>query len=147
MNIDSVANWLDGKKPVVEAESHFLDIRTDLVTLSFLPGREKGNEVLENFIEKRWAHLFSTEKHRSRPYAQLDDHVYYYSKKTIRRVVRSILTTVAVAILVAPIFILYYVTKPVIKLALITVFSFCFALSLALWTKIRNHEIFAAIAA
>jgi hypothetical protein len=54
---------------------------------------------------------------------------------------------IAVVILVAPIFALYYIQRPVIKLASIGVFSFCFAISLALWTKSSNHEIFAAMAA
>jgi hypothetical protein len=57
------------------------------------------------------------------------------------------LTAVAVIMLVVPIFALYYVHRAVVKLALIAVFSFCFAISLALWTKSRNHEIFAAMAA
>lgn len=92
-------------------------------------------------------HLYFPQKHRNRPHAQLDQHIYYYSKTTIRRLVRSVLTAIAVVMLVVPIFALYYVRRPVIKLALIAVFSFCFAINLALWTKSRNHEIFAAMAA
>jgi hypothetical protein len=51
---------MDGKKPVVEAESHFLDLRGDLVTLSTLPEQNEGNEVLENWVERKWGSLFST---------------------------------------------------------------------------------------
>ncbi|KAF2684231.1 hypothetical protein K458DRAFT_279383, partial [Lentithecium fluviatile CBS 122367] len=32
--VDSVRNWLRGKKPTVEEESHFLDTDGDLLSLS-----------------------------------------------------------------------------------------------------------------
>ena len=57
--IDSLVNWIDGMKPVIEAESHFLDAPRDLVTLAPI-GQGEGNGVLENWIEKRWSSLFST---------------------------------------------------------------------------------------
>jgi hypothetical protein len=57
---DSLVNWMDGMKPVIEAESHFLDTPRDLVTLAPL-GQGERNGVLENWIEKRWSRLFSTE--------------------------------------------------------------------------------------
>lgn len=51
---------MDGKKPIVEAESHFLDLRADLVSLSSLPEQNDGNEVLENWVERKWGHTLST---------------------------------------------------------------------------------------
>jgi hypothetical protein len=55
--VDSVANWVDGMKPVVEPESHFLDDRHDLVSLS---GEHSSKELLENYLERRWYRLFIT---------------------------------------------------------------------------------------
>jgi hypothetical protein len=42
--VDSLSNWMDGMKPVVEEESHFLEVREDLTPLS---GPDQGNRVLE----------------------------------------------------------------------------------------------------
>lgn len=55
INTDSIANWIDGMKPVVEAESHFLDDRGDLVSLS---GGHESKEFLEHYLEKNWHRFF-----------------------------------------------------------------------------------------
>ncbi|CZR64715.1 uncharacterized protein PAC_14614 [Phialocephala subalpina] len=96
--LDSVRNWLDGRKP-------------------------------------------TRRKARSR-----DTSVQYYSRSTIRRLVRTILTMLAVVLLFVPVIVLYYMHRPSAKLAVIAIFLFCFALPLALWTKSGNHEIFTALA-
>jgi hypothetical protein len=56
INTDSIANWIDGIKPVVESESHFLDARGDLVSFS---GGHESEEFLEHYLEKNW-HRFSS---------------------------------------------------------------------------------------
>jgi hypothetical protein len=54
-----VRNWLDGRKPTVEAESHFLEVKRDL--LSIFPGaKPPANNILETFIEDKCSSLFST---------------------------------------------------------------------------------------
>lgn len=57
--VESLKNWMDGKKPTVEAESHFLDVEEDLLSM-FLPGSESGNRVMETFIEAKFSQLFET---------------------------------------------------------------------------------------
>jgi len=84
-----------------------------------------------------------SQRHKSR---SKDTSVEYYSRSTIRRVVRAILTLLAVVLLLAPVIALYYVQKPWAKLVVITIFLLCFALALVLWTKSRNHETFMALA-
>jgi hypothetical protein len=61
MHIESLENWMDGMKPVIEEESHFLDTKSDLIKLSLPPGHVRGDEVLENFLERNWGHFFSTQ--------------------------------------------------------------------------------------
>lgn len=56
-NVDSLSNWVDGMKPVVEEESHFLEIREDLVPLG---SEGRGNRVLERFLEEYCSRLFVT---------------------------------------------------------------------------------------
>jgi hypothetical protein len=69
------------------------------------------------------------------PHAQHDDNVHYYSMTAIRRSVRAMMVIVAVSILIAPAFALYFVHSMVIRLALIAVFSLLFALALSLGTQ------------
>jgi hypothetical protein len=53
--VDSIWNWVDGVKPVVESESHFLGDREDLVSLS--RGHSK-KELLDHVLEKHFYSLF-----------------------------------------------------------------------------------------
>ncbi|OCK87775.1 uncharacterized protein K441DRAFT_682405 [Cenococcum geophilum 1.58] len=55
--IESVANWIDGMKPVVEKESHFLDCRDDLASLS---AEHSSKEFLDNIIERKFYQYFVT---------------------------------------------------------------------------------------
>jgi hypothetical protein len=161
--VDSLSNWMDGMKPVVEEESHFLEIREDLVPLS---AAGPGNRVLEKFLEEHCTHLFTTkvrlyslspsmetalshvtQKHQRRTHAAHHSEVAYYSTTTISRVVRAFLLFFAVIIIIGPTFALYFIKHQVLQLTLIGVFAFIFALALSLWTESRNYEIFAAIAA
>ena len=84
-----------------------------------------------------------SQRHKSR---SKDTTIEYYSRATIRRVVKIILTLLAVVLLLAPVVALYYVQRPWAKLVVIAIFLLCFALALALWTKSQNHETFVALA-
>lgn len=55
--VDSIWNWMDGTKPVVERESHFLDDRDDLLCLST---EHSKKEYLENIMERHLYNLFVT---------------------------------------------------------------------------------------
>ncbi|KAF8533833.1 hypothetical protein BDD12DRAFT_863283 [Trichophaea hybrida] len=142
--VESFRNWVDGNKPTIEEESHFLDNDEDLCSLA---GGEKEKDVLERLIETRWAHLFVTKKHQQKALAAADSHVFFYSSRAIKRVVRVALTLIAVAFLIGPVAILNCITSPTLRLVIITAFAVSFALALAVGTKSRNHEIFAAMAA
>jgi hypothetical protein len=62
-------------------------------------------------------------------------------------VVRLLLTIAALVFLLAPIYLFYFVQDRVIMLVFLTVFAVGFAGVLAVGTKSRNVEIFAALAA
>lgn len=57
MYVESVRNWVDGKKPVVEEESHFLDDQNDLASLGL-----RGDEYhfFEKWVEKHFSHVFES---------------------------------------------------------------------------------------
>jgi hypothetical protein len=87
------------------------------------------------------------QKHTKRAAQLGDDHVYYYSRTTVRKIVRAFLTLAAVAYLVGPLFALYYVRSQPARLGLIAGFCTVFAISLSFAMQSRNYEIFAALAA
>jgi hypothetical protein len=62
MNVTSLSNWIDGKKPVIEEESHFLDLRADLTPLSF---QEDQSNFMEDFLERHCYKFFVTEVRES----------------------------------------------------------------------------------
>lgn len=88
-----------------------------------------------------------SQRHDRRTAAVTDHHVMFFSSKAIKRFVRVILTLTAVTSLVTPVTLLYYVKFRSMALFIIAVFACCFALALAIATKIKNHEIFAVMAA
>lgn len=55
--VDSIWNWIDSVKPVVESESHFLDNRQDLISLS---KEHSKKELLDHVLEKHFYRLFVT---------------------------------------------------------------------------------------
>lgn len=54
-NVTSLANWVDGVKPVVAEESGFLDNRADLAALSV-----QDSNPLEHFISRYLYRIFVT---------------------------------------------------------------------------------------
>jgi hypothetical protein len=73
--------------------------------------------------------------------------IHYYSLTSIRRFARGILVLTAVVMLTVPIFVLYFVEQMAIRLGLIAVFGLLFALAMSVATKIRNADVFVALAA
>lgn len=57
MYLSSVRNWVDGEKPVIESESHFLDDENDLASLGL---KIEEYHFFEKWVEKRFSRLFST---------------------------------------------------------------------------------------
>ena len=56
-------------------------------------------------------------------------------------------TLAAVSVITGPTFALYFERRTIIRLALVVVFSFTFALMLAVMTACKNQEMFAIVAA
>jgi hypothetical protein len=48
---------MEGCRPLVKLESHFLDSEHDLICLA---KQDLEYGTLERFIEKKWSHIFST---------------------------------------------------------------------------------------
>ncbi|KAI2618784.1 hypothetical protein GGR54DRAFT_142558 [Hypoxylon sp. NC1633] len=82
------------------------------------------------------------------PYSnEVGDGLYTYEESLLRSIVNVITTVVAALLPLLSIIVLFIADSDRIKLALVVVFSACFALMLALMTNARRIEVFAATAA
>ncbi|RMJ16570.1 hypothetical protein CDV36_003723 [Fusarium kuroshium] len=138
--IKSVANWMDGKKPVAFAESTFLNDWSDLRRAKH--SVEKGG--LETFLG-RYAGVSSLCKD-SNPKSE-DPQIQFIKQSKVVAVSRALTTLFAVATLVVPIGILYAVKAVPTRLWVIAAFTGVFSSSLCWLTSSRNYEIFSATAA
>ena len=55
IHVESIVNWIDGIKPTVETESHYLDKGDDLASLA---GGHATKELLEHYLERNWYQFF-----------------------------------------------------------------------------------------
>ncbi|UPK95374.1 hypothetical protein LCI18_006309 [Fusarium solani-melongenae] len=138
--IQSVANWMDGKKPVAFAESTFLNDWSDLRRAKH--SVEKGG--LETFLG-RCAGVSSLCKDTN-PKSE-DPQIQFIKQSKVIAVSRTLTTIFAVATLVVPIGILYAVKAVPARLWVITAFTGVFSSALCWLTSSRNYEIFSATAA
>ena len=77
-----------------------------------------------------------------------DEHIKYYAKERLDVVARMVLTFMATLWLMVPVFVFYWVaSKGLYKDMIVLVFTMGFAMFLAIFTKAKRHEIFAATAA
>lgn len=77
-----------------------------------------------------------------------DPYVRLYSKLRIDRFARLITAVLAVALLMAPVVVLFmHDESGAVKIAVILVFTLFFAAALSIFTKAKRHEVFAATAA
>jgi len=57
---------MDGMKPLVEEESHFLDSQEDLAPLC---GQDRGSGILEKYLEQYGSRFFATKVFISLPFS------------------------------------------------------------------------------
>lgn len=81
--------------------------------------------------------------------ASTEDHlVRLWSKSRIDTFVRLVITFLAVALLMAPVVVLFSAQKSgPFKIAIILIFTLFFSAALSVFTKAKRHEVFAATAA
>ena len=161
--VESIANWFDMKKPMVEMESHFLDKRGDLVSLA---GGQSSKELLEHYLERNWYHLFRTkvrihewldgsarlltrllQEKGEATNSSLSSIVEYYSAGRIKHTARVFLALVSAIFAIIPVPILFYVRSMWIRISIITAFVVVFAAIFSVMTNSRTPEMFATMAA
>ncbi|KAL8920335.1 MAG: hypothetical protein Q9208_006306 [Pyrenodesmia sp. 3 TL-2023] len=145
-NIKSFKRWMDTFKPLIQEESGFLQLNADLVS----PRRNDEVGFLEEGIERvvRYTGIgrrFLQTDIESQKTSDPDLH--YFSSHRQALLVRVLHTIAASCLLVIPTLLFYVVESQKKKLAIIALCTIAFATTVAVFTRARRHEIFAATAA
>ncbi|EOD50801.1 hypothetical protein UCRNP2_2458 [Neofusicoccum parvum UCRNP2] len=133
-----------------EYEEKFMDYDQDFVAL--VDPKEGGwfDAVLEDwfipYVPRRISKImFSDEAQRK---STADKHVNLYSKDRIDTFARILITIIAVALLMAPVVVLFNDEESgTVKIVVILAFTLGFSAALSVFTKAKRHEVFAATAA
>jgi len=141
--VESIANWFDMKKPMVEMESHFLDKRGDLVSLA---GGQSSKELLEHYLERNWYHLFRNKEKGEAANSSLSSTIEYYSAGRIKHTARIFLALVSAIFAIIPVPILFCVQSMGIRISIIAAFAVAFAAIFSVTTNSRTPEMFATMA-
>ena len=140
-DVQSVANWFRNHQNAIHPEeTQYLDERSDLFAM--VP---KDKAPLRRLLEKssrfrRWS-LW-----RKMPKSQ-DASVIYTSDQKVELFIGLINTTLGLAMLVAPLWILAFVENKVYRLVIITMFLICFLSVVTFTTVARPFESLGATAA
>ncbi|KAK2604475.1 hypothetical protein N8I77_007402 [Diaporthe amygdali] len=92
-------------------------------------------------------HRFLGERLKDPECPELGDSIYHYEKSLLFGAADIFTTVIASLLPMLSIIVLFFMSSNALKLVVITVFSACFSLALALTTNARRIEIFAATAA
>jgi hypothetical protein len=150
----SVENYIDGYHPQRKLEEQWIYCKEDLVTLR--PGREHawldaGIEHLLRLLHCRLIeYIFCSPESRKKSDSGKE---VYYDRPRIDRLVAAIITTILLALLVVPIYILFHLVDKLgtrktdaLCIGTLLVFTLLFSAVLSLFTRARRHEILAAAA-
>jgi len=174
---NSVANFIQHKKPLMEGDDDYIYNKEDLITLR--PGRESAwldatvERMLKLFPRNAVKFVFcskvriSVHEQRKSSLTGLtekeaaakttDDVLFLPTKARVDRLVSCIIMIMVLALLVLPVYALYHVgssfskqnanTSNAICMGILLVATLLFSATLALFTKAKRHELLGAAAA
>ncbi|KAL8829366.1 MAG: hypothetical protein Q9191_002053 [Dirinaria sp. TL-2023a] len=152
-NTEVLREWLDRKEGgdffLRGREAEIWDCKEDLVALSH---QEGGKDCLSWWISNRlvpwyhdrWGHR--SKKYRSGSGAHWNG-VWQYNEETIVRLANAVSTFLSSLLPTTSILVLYFVKKPVARLAATMLFTALFSLTLVTVAKARRIDVFAATTA
>ncbi|KAG9237005.1 hypothetical protein BJ875DRAFT_419069 [Amylocarpus encephaloides] len=152
----SVKSYIQKVRPIVAEEEYILR-KEDIVVLK--PGREHSwlDEFVEKLLHKVFCKtvqaVFASLERRSKT-DPAKSQVQLFSRERINIVVSLLLTATVLSLLVAPIYILYHLTRDnhadktaTTTIMILLVFTLLFSGVLSLFTRAKRHEILSAAAA
>lgn len=149
-NYQSVRNYVSNKAPLCFHEQKtFLERRKDFVQIIEPKEGSWFDAAIEDMLmhmPKPFARVFFSDPDQRR--STNDHHVYLYSKSRIDYFARILIALLAVALLMAPVVVLFlHEQSGGIKITVILLFTLFFAAALSTFTRAKRHEVFAATAA
>ena len=148
-NYQSLSNWIHNEKPLSRQESEFVDCKEDFIALCEQPEGSWFDGLIEDMLSKvecKFTRLLFTTSDQRRKSA--DKWTKYYSKSRIDILVRIIICLLAVALLVAPVVLLFTCQESnALKVVVLLSFTLFFCVCISVFTQAKRHEVFAATAA
>ncbi|KAK7548921.1 hypothetical protein BKA81DRAFT_368412 [Phyllosticta paracitricarpa] len=149
-NFQSVFNWMHNKQPLCESENQFTTAEQDVVAL--VDPKEGGwfDAFIEDYflpmLPDRLTRLAFSDPAQRR--STTNKETKLYSKHRVDTFARILITMVAVALLMAPVVVLFLQEESgTAKILVILAFTLIFSAALSVFTKAKRHEVFAATAA
>ncbi|KAI9729941.1 MAG: hypothetical protein M1834_006138 [Cirrosporium novae-zelandiae] len=150
-NYNSLRDWMFNEKPLSEEESEFVNCDEDFIALAEPEEGGWFDGFIEDMLSKvpcKFTRLLFTSAAQRKKSA--DPYVHYYAKSRIDVLVRLFICVIAVALLMAPVAVLYIGelgNRDVLKIIVILLFTLIFCVALCVCTKAKRHEVFGATAA
>ncbi|MCJ1401912.1 hypothetical protein MMC11_005129 [Xylographa trunciseda] len=148
-NRRSYVNYINNEGLLAEGEGEFIRYSEDLVALGGELEDSWLNGIVEDIVDsipKRIAQFFFRSKAQKKRTS--DDFIVYYDKSRLDFFIRLIMTIFSAILLMIPVFVLYAIEQSTgfAKDVVVLAFTLVFAVFLALLTKAKRHELFAATA-
>ncbi|KAE8443151.1 hypothetical protein EG329_002320 [Mollisiaceae sp. DMI_Dod_QoI] len=153
---ESVSRYFNMTDPLCNKESYIYR-KEDIISIK--PGRENAwlDAIVERILQKISCPLIRglfCSKDLRRKTDPKDSKIILYSRTRINMVVSLIITTVILALLIIPVYLLWHLTRSgdfnttttAIIIGLLLVFTLIFSATLSLFTRAKRHEILAAAA-
>ncbi|KAK6510574.1 hypothetical protein TWF506_009678 [Arthrobotrys conoides] len=144
--LTSIRNWRrnQGDPPIIDISETAYDksFESDLMALK----PPKSDDLITTFVQNNLGKFFKKPK-PAHMHIPNSDNVLYYSETAIDLFVTIICTLLAIVVLVGSMTTLYFVESQGLRLGLVWVFTFLFAISIFLMANLSKGEIFLATAA
>ncbi|KAK6353970.1 hypothetical protein TWF730_008390 [Orbilia blumenaviensis] len=140
----SIRNWRtnQGDPPIIDISETAYDKTYEPDLMALRP--PKSDDPITIFVQNNLGKFFKKPKP---PHIPNSDNVLYYSETAIDLFVTIICTLLAIVVLVGSMTTLYFVESKGLRLGLVWVFTFLFAISIFLMANLSKGEIFLATAA
>ncbi|MCJ1378890.1 hypothetical protein MMC17_001989 [Xylographa soralifera] len=148
-NRRSYANFINNEGLFAGMEGDFIRYSEDLVALGGELEDSWLNGIVEDTLDtvsQRVAQFFFRSKAQKK--RTEDEFLVYYDKSRLDFFIRLVMTIFSALLLMIPVFVLYVIQQSTgfAKDVVVLVFTLVFAIFLALFTKAKRHELFAATA-
>ncbi|RVD83195.1 uncharacterized protein DFL_007593 [Arthrobotrys flagrans] len=142
--LTSIRNWRrnQGDPPIVDISETAYDKPFEADLMALKP--PKSDDPITIFVQNNLGRFFRKSKP---PHIPASSNILYYSETAIDLFVTIICTLLAIIVLVGSMTTLYFIESQGLRLGLVWVFTFLFAVSIFLMAKLSKGEIFLATAA